>query len=113
MVADQRRAATAAATRAAFAIIMLATGPEGIIAHRVGDFVFTYHGAAFDGRDARLWTFVMLPDPDQNPAPGPDEVVLISSGESAGDIRQITCRHPVQKTVVNDRNAVHEAPVGI
>ncbi|MEE8130066.1 MAG: Yip1 family protein, partial [Vicinamibacterales bacterium] len=37
--------------------------PDGVVAHRVGDFVFTYHGAVLDGRAPGLWLVVMTPDP--------------------------------------------------
>ncbi len=40
--------------------------PAGVVAHRVGDFVFTYHGAVLDERAACLWVVVMCPDPDVN-----------------------------------------------
>ena len=40
--------------------------PSGVVAHRVGDFVFTYHGAVLDERAAGLWVVVMCPDPDVN-----------------------------------------------
>ncbi len=40
--------------------------PAGVVAHRVGDFVFTYHGAVLDERSAGLWVVVMCPDPDVN-----------------------------------------------
>ena len=38
--------------------------PDRVVAHRVGDFVFTYHGAVLDGRAPGLWLVVMTPDPD-------------------------------------------------
>ena len=40
--------------------------PADVVAHRVGDFVFTYHGAVLDERAAGLWVVVMCPDPDVN-----------------------------------------------
>jgi len=40
--------------------------PDGVVAHRVGDFVFTHHGAVLDERAAGLWVVVMCPDPDVN-----------------------------------------------
>jgi predicted RNA-binding Zn-ribbon protein involved in translation (DUF1610 family) len=63
--------------------------PEGIIAHRLGDFVFTYHGAVFDGRDADFWVLVMLPDPEINGTPAPDDSVLIGTGEYLSDLWEI------------------------
>ena len=40
--------------------------PEGVIAHRMGDFVFTYHGVDFENADPKLWAVVWSPDPDLN-----------------------------------------------
>ncbi|NNM25172.1 MAG: hypothetical protein HKO59_04160, partial [Phycisphaerales bacterium] len=37
--------------------------PESTIAHRVGDFVFTYHGLDLSACDAGLWVLVLWPDP--------------------------------------------------
>ncbi len=57
--------------------------PPNVIAHRVGDFVFTYHG--FDlspPTDTRLWTVIESPDPDTNPgwAPGLSVAVATADG---------------------------------
>ncbi len=43
--------------------------PERTIAHRVGDFVFTYHGIDPETADPRLWLVVVSPDPDTNDTP--------------------------------------------
>ena len=40
--------------------------PKGVIAHRLGDFVFTYHGVDFENADPKLWVVVWSPDPDLN-----------------------------------------------
>lgn len=48
---DQREAALQSA---------LAALPENVIAHRVGDCVFTYHGMDFRSCDPRLWVLVRL-----------------------------------------------------
>ncbi len=54
--------------------------PEGIVAHRLGDFVFTYHGAT-GAWDPQLWSVVMLADPDVNgPPKGTDLVVIGTAG---------------------------------
>lgn len=37
--------------------------PPGTIAHRLGDFVFTYHGMDLDKVDGQCWVVVMTPDP--------------------------------------------------
>jgi len=38
--------------------------PADVVAHRVGDFVFTFHGAVLDERASGLWVVVMCLDPD-------------------------------------------------
>jgi hypothetical protein len=43
--------------------------PDGVIAHRLGDFVFTYHGIDLDNVDPELWLAIWSPDPDQISAP--------------------------------------------
>ncbi|MCI0631491.1 MAG: hypothetical protein L0Y44_12645, partial [Phycisphaerales bacterium] len=50
----QREAVQAAATAL----------PPGTIAHRVGDYVFTYHGMSPTNPDPGLWIVVLSPDPD-------------------------------------------------
>ncbi|MBN1490610.1 MAG: YIP1 family protein [Phycisphaerae bacterium] len=42
------------------------TLPDGTIAHRLGDFVFTYHGIDLSAPDSRLWLVIASPDPDVN-----------------------------------------------
>jgi hypothetical protein len=58
---------------------LLETLPDGIVAHRVGDFVFTHHGLTLSGSDPSLWTVIMVPDPDVNGTPLPTDVVHIST----------------------------------
>ncbi len=53
--------------------------PDRVSAHRLGDFVFTYHGAALRTNDPQLWTVVMLPDPDANGPPSPADPVWIGT----------------------------------
>jgi hypothetical protein len=53
---EERTAARAAA----------ASLPAGVVAHRLGDFVFTYHGIDPRSADPALWIVVMSPDPDVN-----------------------------------------------
>ena len=52
--------------------------PEDVIAYRFGDFIFTYPGVDTALQDPDLWLVVMLPDPDVNPAPQPDDAVYIA-----------------------------------
>lgn len=45
---------------------VLSQMPANVIAHRLGDFVFTYHGMDFDEVDPGLWVVICSLDPDQN-----------------------------------------------
>lgn len=45
---------------------MIDAMPEGTIAHRLGDFVFTYHGIDANGADPALWLAIRSQDPDLN-----------------------------------------------
>ena len=67
--------------RLAIAGRLLEQVPSEIIAHRFGDFVFTYHGASPSGDDPNLWLVVMLPDPDINGPPAPASTVLLGTGD--------------------------------
>ncbi|MEE8131028.1 MAG: Yip1 family protein [Vicinamibacterales bacterium] len=61
--------------------------PANVIAHRVGDFVFTYHGVVLDGRAPRLWLFVISPDPDTIQFTDPETAVV--AGRADGSLMQI------------------------
>lgn len=37
--------------------------PSNVVAHRLGDMVFTYHGADLTKMDSKLWLFIVAPDP--------------------------------------------------
>jgi hypothetical protein len=41
--------------------------PANVVAHRLGDFVFTYHGINFSSCDRGLWIVIRSLDPDSNP----------------------------------------------
>ncbi len=62
--------------------------PDDVIAHRVGDFVFTYHGMALNQSPGGLWIVVESPDPDQNAPPA-------ASGRAlhVGELSGLTLRH--------------------
>jgi hypothetical protein len=55
--------------------------PSGVVAHRLGDFVFTYHGANLSAYNEYLWTTVMLPDPDVNGPADRRDLVVIGTAE--------------------------------
>ena len=40
--------------------------PKNVVAHRLGDFVFTYHGINFTSCDPGLWVVIRSLDPDSN-----------------------------------------------
>jgi len=71
---------TAAAPSQQFSAMakMIDNMPKGVVAHRFGDFVFTYHGGKLSNRD-RLWVVVMLPDPSVNPTPDPSDPIYIAA----------------------------------
>ncbi|MCK4660646.1 MAG: YIP1 family protein [Phycisphaerae bacterium] len=47
----------------------IAALPDGIVAHRLGDFVFTYHGMDLATANNTSWVVIMWPDPDVNDPP--------------------------------------------
>jgi len=55
--------------------------PSNVVAHRFGDFVFTYHGAALNSWDAMLWVVVMIPDPDVNDPPGVNDPIYVGTAD--------------------------------
>lgn len=54
---------------------VLADLPARIVAHRLGDVVFTYHGIDLMNGDPGLWVAVQWPDPAVNRTPGPMDIV--------------------------------------
>jgi hypothetical protein len=51
--------------------------PADVVAHRLGDVVFTYHGVLLDQPQSPLWVAIGWPDPAQNPQWGPGEAVAV------------------------------------
>ena len=43
--------------------------PKNTVAHRLGDFVFVYHGIDLSNADRDLWIVIMSPDPDSSGNP--------------------------------------------
>jgi hypothetical protein len=69
---------------------------EDVIAHRQGDYVFTYHGIDFDTMDPGLWVVISSPDPDSPGSRAPLEywvgrvdnaVELIPAGNFVGRLQ--------------------------
>ena len=75
--ADAQRKAVGAAVAAI---------PDDTVAHRLGDFVFTYHGADPGNADPGLWLVIGWPDPDQNAVARP--VRFVTVGTPNGQVRQ-------------------------
>ncbi len=50
--------------------------PPNAVAHRLGDFVFTYHGIDMRSADPDLWTVIYWPDPFCNGFIEPQTVVV-------------------------------------
>ena len=67
---------------------MIDAMPANVVAHRFGDFVFVYHGAALNTWDAQLWTVVMIPDPDVNGTPAANDPIYI--GTAGYTVSEIT-----------------------
>ena len=61
--------------------------PEETTAHRLGDFVFTYHGIDLENVNPDLWLVIWAPDPDQNPPFDPSD--LIQVGRANGTVREV------------------------
>jgi len=57
--------------------------PEGAVAHRLGDFVFTYHGMDLDAADPRLWVVVNAPDPDVNPSGSEFSILIVGLADGS------------------------------
>lgn len=56
--------------------------PPGVLAHRLGDFVFTYHGIDLDNASPGLWTFVLWPE---NQQPGTRRFVHFGLADGTAD----------------------------
>jgi len=78
--------------------------PANLIAHRVGDFVFTYHGIDLSSADPGLWLLVHSPDPAFNTVPvGDDELAV---GCANGAVHIITANaFPAELQAQNVRRA--------
>ena len=60
--------------------------PDGVVAHRLGDFVFAYHGADLRVADPQLWVVILLPAPGTGLSPPGTETVFVGLGD--GSVRQ-------------------------
>lgn len=84
--------------------------PDGVIAHRVGDYVFTYHGASLIGHNPEFWVVVMIPDPDVNGVPLPDDTVLIGVDDTGEPMWPITYEDLASELLEQNR---YRATIGL
>jgi hypothetical protein len=83
---------------------ILAVLPAGMIAHRVGDYVYTYHGMDLQAADPDLWVLVVSPDPDINSGGYGGDVVV---GRADGAVERLDLSFfPAE---LADQNAVRAA----
>lgn len=71
--------------------------PAATIAHRLGDFVFTYHGIDLATADASLWLVIWSPDPSVNSRVTPDDEIAV--GLAGGGVEWINMREGVDALV--------------
>jgi hypothetical protein len=57
--------------------------PDATVAHRLGDFVYTYHGIDFSDPDPRLWVVILAPDPDVHGPPAPGDFYCVGSADGS------------------------------
>ncbi len=79
--------------------------PRGIIAHRLGDFVFTYHGIDLTTVDPGLWVVVQSPDPDVNSVQSP--WVVFGVGRADGTV--VTVGLTQMAMSLRQQNAIRDA----
>jgi endogenous inhibitor of DNA gyrase (YacG/DUF329 family) len=87
--------------------------PAGVIAHRLGDFVFTHHGAVLNQCDLKLWIVIGAPDPDSdqwsNLANNPATIITV--GHADGTVRQFSyMQMPAELASQNQLRAREKLP---
>jgi hypothetical protein len=78
-----------------------ALGSEDVVAHRLGDFVFTYHGIDFRSAPPGLWIVILSPDPD---AQAPAQPLAIAVGKVDGTV--VTFEEEEFAVALADQNAL-------
>jgi hypothetical protein len=78
--------------------------PPDVIAHRIGDFVFTYHGIPPGNPDPGLWIVILSEDPDINPPRWANNARLV--GHADGSVQFI---QPPWQQALNAQNALRAA----
>lgn len=78
--------------------------PSAVVAHRLGDFVFTHHGIDLDTADPGLWLVILSPDPDINP-PGTGR---FAAGRADGTVLAVSS-HEEMLALLQAQNALRGA----
>lgn len=81
--------------------------PEDVVAHRFGDFVFTYHGIDLETADPALWLVIFSPDPDVNPVTPGTPRRTMAIGTAGGEV--ITRSAFLIAPALVEQNALREA----
>lgn len=100
--------------------------PADVVAHRVGDFVFTYHGIDIANPDhADRWIVICWPDPDVNPAiasrhfvwigdaTGMETVRMEQDFQSSLDDENQARRDCGLPEIPHPRDVLHSRPIGV
>lgn len=106
-VTVQRLASLPANEAAAVAQAAADALPPNVVAHRLGDFVFTYHGIDFNAGDPNLWLVIASPDPVANgPTPTWTTISAATLGGSAVTLPrdQFAAQLDQQSTLRNSHN---------
>ena len=82
--------------------------PENVVAHRFGDYVFTYPGADLSAPDNLLWVVVMLPDPDVNSPLAPWQSVEVGLAD-----KSVTTFQVANLATQTDSQNVYRASIGL
>ena len=78
--------------------------PAGTVAHRLGDFVFTYHGADLRTAPRSLWTVMLWPDPEANASAGTARNVYLNFSVGLADGTIQTCPARSLQTALDTQN---------
>ncbi len=93
--------------RAAEAQAAVTSMPDGVIAHRLGDLVFTHHGIDMSNPDPRLWIVIFSPNPNPVSArPLPGNIIGTSFPVGTADGRVTHVFLPQYARVLAEQNEV-------
>jgi hypothetical protein len=85
--------------------------PPNVVAHRVGDLVFTHHGIDFNTADPGLWIIVLTYDPAVNDSPSAATIPTLCAGLADGTVQYISLSQLAQDLKAqNDLRAASGLP---